>query len=116
MLDLAGEHDPPTRWCARLLWVFHSASPDAPQIPVLDSRVVGDQQGERRVLEFKSEVQVAVGDLRGAQVENGLPAVGTHEELKLRGPVPQPFGHLMVRANPDRVGGRGWCSSKRPSS
>jgi len=98
----AGDDDAPTSGRVWALGVLDPAAADAPQVPVVDDRVVGDQQLERGVVEVDVDLDVAGRDLWGAQVQHGVPAVGAHLELACGGPVAEPLGHRVVGGDPDR--------------
>src|SRR5215469_1895461 len=83
-------------------------SAGALQVPVVHLGVVGDQQLDHGVVEVRVDLDVAVRDLRGAQVQHDAAAVGAHLELALGGPVPEPLERGVVRRNPDRSGRGDW--------
>jgi hypothetical protein len=102
--QLAGDDDAPPARGVWALGVLDPAAAGAPQVPVVQHRVVGDQQLERGVVDVDLDLDVAGRDLRGAQVQHRAAAVRAHLEPAGRGPVAEPLGHRVVRGDPDGLG------------
>src|SRR5215472_12585023 len=102
---LAGEHDAPATGRVPAFGVLDPPAALPPQVPVLDDGAVGNQQLEHGVVKFDLDRDVAILDLRRAQVQHGVAAVRADLEVTGSGPVAQALGHLVVRGDPDRGGG-----------
>src|SRR6185312_357616 len=103
--QLTGDYDAPATGRVPAFGVLDPAAAQPPQVPVLDDGVVGNQQLEHGVVEFDVDRDLAGFDVRRAQVQHGMAAVGADLELAGSGPVAQALGHLVVRGDPDRGGG-----------
>src|SRR5215472_774279 len=111
--DLPGQNDTPAARCVAAFSVLDAPAAHPPQVPVVEDRAVGNQQLEHGVIELDVHGDLTGWDVRGAQVQNGVPAVGPHLELAGGGPVAQALGHLVVRGDPDRCGWGGRCGVHR---
>src|SRR5215472_2737039 len=111
--DLPGQNNTPTARCVAAFSVLDAPAAHAPQVPVVEDRAVGNQQLEHGVVKLDVHGDLTGWDVRGAQVQNGVPAVGPHLELAGGGPVAQALGHLVVRGDPDRCGWGGRCGVHR---
>src|SRR5262249_37079733 len=107
MPQLAGEHDAPAAGRVPAFGVLDPATAQPPQVPVLDDGAVGHQQLEHGVVKLDVDRDLAVFDVRRAQVQPGVAAVRADLELAGSGPVAQALGHLVVRGDPDRGGAGG---------
>src|SRR5215471_157858 len=105
--QLPGEHDAPAAGRVAAFGVLDPATAEPLQVPVVDDGAIGNQQLEHAVVEFDVDPDLAVFDVRGAQVQHGVPAVGADLELPGGGPVAEALGHLVVRGDPGRGGVNG---------
>src|SRR5215475_11081700 len=82
----AAQHDTAATRGVRPGRVLDLATAGAAQVPVVDRGVLGQQQLDHAVVDVHGDLDVAVGDAGGAQVEYGDAAVVANLEAPLGGP------------------------------